>query len=161
GASAADGERIFMITWFSTLDSLSPSGTGRTTMTINGLSWPHTERVAMQQGDTVRWRVINLTEIPHPMHLHGFYFRVDAKGDGVVETSYASDQRRLAVTEVMETMQTMTMTWAPTRPGNWVWHCHFGFHISPEVSLDAHGSHDPHASHVDETMLAAHQSDRP
>ena len=49
-------------------------------MAINGLSWPHTERLTYTQGDSVHWRVVNFTEIDHPMHLHGFYFRLDVEG---------------------------------------------------------------------------------
>ena len=41
---------------------------------INGLSWPHTERLTYRLGEDVRWRVVNLSSQPHPMHLHGFYF---------------------------------------------------------------------------------------
>ena len=43
---------------------------------INGLSWPSTERLTYRLGDPVRWRVINLSSQIHPMHLHGFYYRV-------------------------------------------------------------------------------------
>ena len=46
--------------------------------TINGASWPNTERLHAMVGDSLRWRVINATELSRPMHLHGFYFRVDA-----------------------------------------------------------------------------------
>jgi FtsP/CotA-like multicopper oxidase with cupredoxin domain len=31
-------------------------------------------------GETVRWRWLNGSYLPHPMHLHGFHFRVTAKG---------------------------------------------------------------------------------
>ena len=50
---------------------------------INGLSWPATERLTYQRGETVRWRLINLSSQVHPMHLHGFYFEVESLGDGV------------------------------------------------------------------------------
>ena len=50
-------------------------------MVINGQSWPHTERLAYTVGDTVRIRVINAGGAVHPMHLHGFYFNVDSRGD--------------------------------------------------------------------------------
>src|ERR1043166_8575787 len=49
---------------------------------FNGLSWPHTERLSYRVGQTVHWRIINATRVVHPMHLHGFYFRVDSIGDG-------------------------------------------------------------------------------
>ena len=32
-------------------------------------------------GDTVRMRLINAGAAVHPMHLHGFYFDVDSRGD--------------------------------------------------------------------------------
>ena len=47
-------------------------------MAINGRSWPHTQRLLATVGDTLHWRVINASPEIHPMHLHGFYYRVDA-----------------------------------------------------------------------------------
>jgi FtsP/CotA-like multicopper oxidase with cupredoxin domain len=84
-------DRVFVISWWVTLDSTSETGLGRATMAINGLSWPHTERIDVVQGDSVHWRVINLTEADHPMHLHGFYFRLESKGDGVRDSIYDAD----------------------------------------------------------------------
>ena len=49
---------------------------------VNGRAWPHTERLAYDVGQTVRWRVVNLSTQVHPMHLHGFYFDVESLGDG-------------------------------------------------------------------------------
>jgi FtsP/CotA-like multicopper oxidase with cupredoxin domain len=140
-------DRVFLLSWYFTLDSTSRTGLGHGTMTINGLAWPHTERVDLLQGDSVRWRVVNLTSADHPMHLHGFYFRVDAKGDGARDTLYAAADRRLAVTEVIEPRQTMTLAWAPQRSGNWIFHCHYHSHISSLSSLDTErGVHDAHAA---------------
>ena len=31
-------------------------------------------------GEAAHWRVINASVAIHPMHLHGFYFRVDSVG---------------------------------------------------------------------------------
>ena len=95
----APTDRVFVMSCWFAVDPTSPTGIGRSTMAINGLSWPHTERIDLTQGDSVHWRVINLTELDHPMHLHGFYFRVDAKGNGVRDTLYTKDQQRMAVTE--------------------------------------------------------------
>ena len=53
------------------------------TSLINGLSWPATERLTYRVGEHVRWRVLNLSTQPHPMHLHGFYYEVESLGDGV------------------------------------------------------------------------------
>ena len=57
-------------------------------LAVNGRSWPHTERLSHVVGDTIRWRVINGSRFPHPMHLHGFYFDVDARGDARLDTLY-------------------------------------------------------------------------
>ena len=149
------GDRVFLMSWWFKLDSTSSTGLGRATMAINGLSWPHTERLEMMQGDSARWHVINLTEAEHPMHLHGFYFRTEAKGDGERDTIYAPEERRMGVTEVINPYQTMTLAWAATRPGNWIYHCHFAAHLSPLVSLDME------SGKMDGSALPHHMSDRP
>jgi len=148
-------ERTLAITWACRVDPVSRSGLDRCTMALNGLSWPHTEHLAYTQGDSIRWRVINLTELDHPMHLHGFFFRVSSKGDGVADTVYTPAQRRMAVTEVMQPFQTMSLAWKAERAGNWIFHCHFAIHMSDLVELDTEkGS-------LDSTMLGHHPSDRP
>ena len=148
-------ERTMAISWRCTIDPASRSGLDRCTMTINGESWPHTERLNYTQGDSVHWRVVNFTEIDHPMHLHGFYFRVDAKSDGVADTLYSADQRRMAVTEVMAPYQTMSIAWKAERPGNWIFHCHYATHLSDLVELDTE------KGAFDSTMVSHHGSDRP
>ena len=145
-------DRVFLISWWFTLDSTSVTGLGHGTMSINGLTWPHTERLSVTQGDSARWRVINLTGIDHPMHLHGVYFAVEAKGDGMRDTAYSAEQRRLAVTEIVDPGKTMAMSWMPERPGNWIFHCHFAGHISHLTSLDTdrgiRGAGRPHKAHA-------------
>ncbi|HWJ22231.1 MAG TPA: multicopper oxidase domain-containing protein [Gemmatimonadaceae bacterium] len=126
---------------------------------VNGRSWPHTERLAYTVGDTVRWRVINASADAHPMHLHGFYFRVDSRGDGVGDTVYADAERPLANTEGMHPGSTMSLTWVPEREGNWLFHCHIPEHFSPRGPLGLmreqsaghmaqHGGEDPHVNHA-------------
>ena len=136
-AARTAGDRVFVIGWWFVLDSLSPSGLGRATLVINGRSWPHTERLDVAQGDSLHWRWINLTGLEHQMHLHGFYFRVDAVGNGSRTTLYAPAERRIAVTEVVAPGATMEMSWSPSRAGNWIFHCHFAGHISHHVALGA------------------------
>lgn len=141
-------DRVLVISWWYILDSTSRTGLGRATMAINGLSWPYTERIELTQGDSVRWHLVNLTQSDHPMHLHGFYFRVDEKSDvgGTTDTIYAPADRRMAVTEVILPAQTMTLAWSPQRAGNWIFHCHYQGHVSNLVSLDNHrGNLDAHA----------------
>jgi len=102
----------------------------RDVLGINGLSWPHTERLTYRVGKRAHWRVINASSAIHPMHLHGFYFQVDSIGDAESDTVYAEDQRRMGVTELLRPGRTFTLTWTPERSGNWVFHCHALPHIS-------------------------------
>jgi FtsP/CotA-like multicopper oxidase with cupredoxin domain len=102
---------------------------------MNGKSWPHTERIEQTVGDTVRWRVINASGDAHPMHLHGFYFRVDARGDGRKDTVYAPAARPMAVTETMSAGGALRLTWIPERAGNWLFHCHIPEHFGARGPL--------------------------
>jgi FtsP/CotA-like multicopper oxidase with cupredoxin domain len=135
-------DRILVINiWGHVVDSTHYSNA----LAINGRSWPNTERFDAVVGDTVRWRVINASGRPHPMHLHGMYFRIDSKSDGFADTAYAPDARRLVVTEEMLPSQTMSMVWAPVREGRWLFHCHIAFHVIPtdaKIKNVEHGSHE-------------------
>ena len=148
-------EQALAISWWCNVDPKSRNGLDRCTMTINGLSWPHTEHLTYTQGDSIRWRVVNFTELDHPMHLHGFFFRVNSKGDGVADSIYTADQRRMAVTEVLAPFQTLSLAWKAERPGNWIYHCHYAAHLSDLAALDTE------KGMLDESMLSHHASDRP
>jgi FtsP/CotA-like multicopper oxidase with cupredoxin domain len=122
-------------------------------LVVNGLSWPHTERLRYSVGDSVHWRVINASRRPHPLHLHGFYYRVDARGTPLYDSVYAPNQQRLVVTEIVTPGRTMSMSWSPHTPGNWLFHCHLAEHISTrmkpqerEKSMD--GTHHGHGRHT-------------
>jgi len=128
GASRPSTERVFVIgVW------LRP--TGDELMVINGKSWPDTERLGYTQGDTVRWRWVNASASSHPMHLHGFFYDVLSRGTWAADTVYQPAERRSVVTELMPPGGTMAMQWVPVRPGNWVFHCHFAFHVSDALYL--------------------------
>jgi FtsP/CotA-like multicopper oxidase with cupredoxin domain len=117
----------------------------RNAVAINGKSWPYTERLSYTVGDSVRWRWVNANGRNHPMHLHGFYFRVDSHGSPTADSVYAPGARRLAVTEELSPGQTMSIVWNPVRPGNWLFHCHIAFHVVAEAArlvLQDHGEHD-------------------
>src|SRR5215467_10913406 len=131
-AGRTNADRILMITdWTIVDDDTVEPPAYREVFAINGLSWPHTERLTYRTAETVHWRLINASDSNHPMHLHGFYFRVDSAGDTEMDTVYADDQRRMAVTELVRPGHTFTLTWTPDRSGNWVFHCHVLPHISP------------------------------
>jgi len=97
---------------------------------INGLSWPHGERLTYAVGDTIRWRWVNPTDSPHPMHLHGFYFDVTHRGTWAADTAIPRGDVPAVVTEMPLPGGTFAMTWVPREPGNWLVHCHVAFHTS-------------------------------
>ena len=144
GEQPPQGERILMLTrWFDrTYPGIDTAGTWK--MMVNGASWPSTERLEYTVGDTVRWRVLNPMAIWHPMHLHGFYFKVTAHGDYRLDTLYTASQRRTAVTELMTDFSTMSLEWVPDRAGNWLFHCHLIRHMSmPQFITDTSASPAP------------------
>ena len=138
GARADD--RIFVINiWGEPVDSTRY----RNALAINGRAWPHTERIEAALGDTLRWRVINGSIRPHPMHLHGFYYDVLSRGGALADTSLALPVK--AVTNQLDPFTTMRLEFVAERPGNWLFHCHLAFHVVPEgARLD---ETDEHAGH--------------
>ena len=131
-----------------------PGTDGPFRFVINGRSWPHTERLSYQVGDVVRMRLINAGANVHPMHLHGFYFRVDSRGDERADTVFApTSSARMAVTERLVPGRTFSLTWKPTRPGNWLFHCHDNVHLEPGGPLDGSPPSRAVAHHVENHAL--------
>ena len=160
-ASIPRPDRILVMNWL--VDSLTADKTqpnfDRMVFSINGRSWPHTERLTATVGDTTRWRVINLNVDVHPVHLHGVYFRVDDFLAAPAVLAAKGPAGRMAVTEFMTAFSTMSMTWVPERAGNWLFHCHFAFHLIPPRILEkgANGAlsaltHEAHTAHENHAM---------
>ena len=144
-------DRVFLIGLWSR--NPEPNGLiGRNDLlrfTINGKAWPNTEHLSYMVGDTARFRIINTTIVPHPMHLHGFYFNVDSRGNGTVDTVYdrAAPPYRV-VTERAAPGRTFSMTWIPERAGNWMFHCHDNYHVLRNRPLDGSPIPAEHLMHV-------------
>ena len=119
---------------------------------VNGRSWPNTERFEHTVGDTVRWRVINASADLHPMHLHGFYFHVEARGDGSRDSTFAPSARPMVVTEMVGFGATLRMTWIPERAGNWLFHCHVPEHFGARGPLGMERAPGAHHDHAKEGM---------
>jgi FtsP/CotA-like multicopper oxidase with cupredoxin domain len=146
GAPARPKDRVFVI--MATLDSAAaahlaesrspafavggPNGFEGIAFTINGRAWPNTERIPGIVGDSLHWRVLNASNRPHPMHLHGFYYRVDAFGGPSADQFGHPAPRQMVVTQLLPPWAAMSMSWSPDRPGNWIFHCHFALHNMPD-----------------------------
>jgi FtsP/CotA-like multicopper oxidase with cupredoxin domain len=92
-------------------------GMGQYVWTIDGQAFPQAEPIRIALGQRVRFRLQNLTTMPHPMHLHGHFFRV---GDAV--------HGPLRDTVLIEPMQEVAIDWLADNPGRWAFHCHHLYH---------------------------------
>ena len=169
-AARPERDRVFVMmeTADSAFEACADTATGnppavclesRLIYTINGRAWPNTERQHATVGDSLRWRVINASFDTHPMHLHGFYYRVDDfhARPGAPEQLPAMGQ--MVVTQPMSPYSTMSMTWSPTRAGNWLFHCHFAVHLQPD-SLSAEAG-DPYLRDMSGHVIGTTVSGRP
>jgi FtsP/CotA-like multicopper oxidase with cupredoxin domain len=124
---AAGRDRIFVLErWI-----------GPTRTAINGKSWPFTERLNYEVGEKVHWRVINASDLSHPMHLHGFHFQLDAEGDGENYKVFEPGEQPMEFTHSADIGETFEMTWVPKEPGRWLYHCHRIPHMRLPIDVDA------------------------
>ena len=125
---AAGNDEIFVIEMMSE----HPGPLAKETLaTINGKSWPYTQRFQYSLGQLVHWRWINATNEPHALHLHGFYYRIDAFNRGGRLQNYSGDSRPMVVTQRIAQGETFDMSWSPDRHGQWLFHCHMFQHMTP------------------------------
>ena len=151
-------DRVFVMTRW-TPNGLPGNG-GYQLNAMNGLSWPHTERLTQTVGDSVRWHVINAADDFHMMHLHGFYFTVHAHGNAARDTVTLSPTNQAVVTNVVRAGEWISLTWSPERAGNWLFHCHIVTHMAPDQRMDRMPGATPstgsrageHANHALESM---------
>lgn len=152
-------DRIFVLGMWTDTVARSFVPRHRVLGVVNGRSWPNSESIAATVGDSVRWRLINASGDLHPMHLHGFYFKVTSRGDGTTDSLFTAERAQSEVTEAMNMGATYAMTWVPERAGNWLFHCHIPEHFGPRAALglprdttNAHAAHATTASHAQSGM---------
>lgn len=153
GGGPDPNEQVMLITRWADLALDPTSWDVSWRMMINGRAWPATERLEYTVGDSVTWRVINVALHPHPMHLHGFYFELHARGDQMGDTTFLPGERRLAVTEFLDGGgQTMRIRWVAETAGNWLFHCHLIRHMASNQRIPGEAEPDPDAGMDDHAM---------
>ena len=155
---ARPGDRVFVVGLFSE-DKDSAAGLTphpREIAVFNGKSWPYTERFTFSQGDTVRWRVIDASAAPHPMHLHGFYFQTERTGTFLADTALPHTAISQANTRLVPIGGTMAIRFVAERPGNWLFHCHLALHVDGMSKLANIIQVRPQVEMEREHMHAAH-----
>lgn len=93
--------------------------------TINAAVYPHTPRIDVARGDVVTVRFKNVTDMDHPMHLHGHIF-------DILEVDGKTLAAPLAKDTSLVRAEGGTMTWrftADSPPGRWLLHCHNEVHM--------------------------------
>ncbi len=93
--------------------------------TLNGRTYPDTQRILVNRGDHVAVRFKNTTDMDHPMHLHGHVFAI-AEIDG------KRLERPLAKDMSLVRANGGTLMWrfvADSPPGRWLLHCHNLIHM--------------------------------
>lgn len=150
-AGASPNDEIFVMEMMSDRPG---AGARQTLATINGKSWPYTQRFKYHIDEAVHWRWVNATNEPHALHLHGFYYRIDAfNRDGKVQ-NYSAESRPTVVTQRIAQGETFDMTWSPSRSGNWLFHCHMFQHMIRPVVPNVPGlSMTADLGHKDDHMM--------
>ncbi|MCC6175717.1 MAG: multicopper oxidase domain-containing protein [Chloroflexi bacterium] len=93
--------------------------------TINGKAFPSIEPWTVREGDLVRVRIINISNLAHPMHLHGGDFTVIAKDGEPIRPELQQTMNTLSV----DAGETYDIAFRADNPGTWVFHCHELHHV--------------------------------
>ena len=94
--------------------------------TINGKSFPDTEKIQVKRGEVVRLRLENVGQLTHPMHLHGAFFRIVATDGNPVPEGAQLTKDTLAVNPG----ERYDIEFVADNPGTWVLHCHVLHHVT-------------------------------
>ncbi len=132
-ASKPDIDKVLMLNEWrviggQTYAAMPATGMDGNFFTINGKAFPQTETIEAKVGQKVRLRFIGSGQMIHPMHLHGFPFKVVATdGNDVPESAqWTKDVISVAPGERYD------IEFTPDRPGKWMLHCHIPHHTTNE-----------------------------
>ncbi|HKS43691.1 MAG TPA: multicopper oxidase family protein [Amycolatopsis sp.] len=91
---------------------------GKYDWTINGKAYNPNDGLPIRQGQRVRLRFVNNTDMYHPMHLHGHTFQVRGQNG----TGPRKD------TAIVRPRTTLEVDFDANNPGQWLSHCHNAYH---------------------------------
>lgn len=99
-------------------------------LTFNARVFPGTDPLVVKQGERVRIRIGNLSAMDHhPIHLHGYYFKVTATDGGAIPESAQWPE----TTVLVPTGSTRTVEFIADNPGDWAMHCHMTHHVMNQM----------------------------
>ncbi len=85
---------------------------------INGKSFPATIALTAKPGPRVLVRMLNIGELLHTMHLHGYHFTIIARDGAPASSPNDIDTLDIAPGESFDTVITVSNL------GVWAFHCH-------------------------------------
>ena len=92
--------------------------------TFNGKVFPAIDHLIAKTGDRVRVRIGNLTMDEHPIHLHGYNFKVTGTDGGPVPAAAQWPE----TTVLVPVGATRDFEFVADAPGDWALHCHKSHH---------------------------------
>ena len=99
-------------------------------LTINGRVFPGTDALVVKKGQRVRIRIGNLSAMDHhPIHLHGYQFRVTETDGGPIPESAQQPE----TTVLVPVGSTRTIEFVANEPGDWAMHCHMTHHVMNQM----------------------------
>jgi FtsP/CotA-like multicopper oxidase with cupredoxin domain len=90
--------------------------------TINGQIYPYAEHLVVRRGERIGITYWNHSMMPHPMHLHGHFFKV-------VNPLLPRDFWIMKDTINVDPMRRVEIEFLADNPGRWFHHCHNLYHM--------------------------------
>ncbi len=99
-------------------------------LTMNGKAFPGTAPLVVKKGQRVRIRLGNLSPMSHhPIHLHGYHFRITETGGGRIPASAGEPD----ATVLVPVGSTRAIEFVADEPGDWALHCHMTHHTMNQM----------------------------
>lgn len=96
---------------------------------INNKPLSESDYIKINEGEVVKFIMINRTMMHHPMHLHGHFFRVINK---------QGDYSPLKHTVDVAPMSTTVIEFLSNEVGDWFFHCHLLYHLKSGMARVVH-----------------------
>ena len=129
---------------------------------FNGVKFSEvTEAIRLQEGERVRFNLVNDTMMPHPIHLHGMFFELENGAGG---------QRPRKHTVIVKPGEKLAFDVSAEHVGDWAFHCHLLYHmhagmmnvvsiLPSDQAGPMMGAHDGHTGMEDPDMPQENHDD--
>jgi manganese oxidase len=119
---------IFLQEWFVAPGTSTPNPnimTDFNLFTFNSRIFPGIAPLVVSLGDSVRIRLANLSMDSHPIHLHGYNFRITGTDGGPIPHTAQWPETTVNVPPGT----TRNIEFLANEPGDWALHCHKNHHV--------------------------------